>query len=280
MSAPLYFLPNVYRQHLVQGSRLVAAVIEARGLTSIFGDVVDVQRELSISEITASGPGGASGTLLVPLAAGREPPVRLGFKPDFQTWHDEADFWLGFDREAPPGPEDLAREKQVGGHWLEIAGQRWLVPILRRPDETSEFPTAYRRERDGTLREQVRGEYRALWEAAAELVEWFASGTINDLVHVKAQFPRLIDWCVRVLAVNYRFDWTLQNHLSILGSHDWPLVLALAIDWGTAQALHAPQKKTDPPRETNTAPVSDDNARNISPGSAAVAAEDIDPAAG
>lgn len=270
MSAPLYFLPGVYRQHLVQGSRLVAAVLEARGLQAIFGDVTDVLRELSLSEITASGPGGQSGTMLVPLAPGREPPVRLGYKPDFQTWHDEGDFWIGFDNESPPAPAELARKKQITGYRMQLGdGQEWVIPILRRPDDSSELPSAFTLAAAGGVSQAVRPQYRALWEASAEICQWFVEGTLIDAARLRLH--ELIEWCVRILSVNYRFDRVLQNHLGVIGNEEWASILCYAIDWPTVQAIDS-QKKT-PPLTTPDMPTS------TSPGSAVVS-EDIDPAAG
>ena len=95
-------------------------MLESRGLAAIFGDVLDVERELSVSEITTAGPGVQSGTMLVPLATGQTPPVRLGYKPDFQTWHDEGEYWLGLDNESPPTPAELARPKQIGGYKMTL----------------------------------------------------------------------------------------------------------------------------------------------------------------
>lgn len=243
MSAPLYFLPGVYRAQLIQGGRLSAAILAARGLSQIFGDVVDLNAELSMQELPGSGPGGTGGMMLVPLVPGAEPPVRMGYKPDAQEWTQIGDYWLGIDKESPPTPEDLVRRKTITGYPIVMGGQRWVVPILRRPDATTELPCKFGWDACGTFQESVAGEYRQLWEDTAEIVDLFLSKKILDMAYVKQELPKLVDWCVRILAVNYRFDRHLQTQIGAVDSEGWALLLSYAIDWPLAVALD-PQKKT------------------------------------
>lgn len=279
MSAPHYFLPQVYRAQLLEGGKLSRALLESRGLLPIFGDVTDLVGEVAIQEMPGSGPGGASGTMLVPLVPGGEPPVRLGYHPDRQDWHQIGDaYWLGIDRECPPMPIELTRRKTIGGYWMELGdGQLWAVPILRRPNASTELPCSFGWDAGGRFQETVRGDYRQLWEDTGEIVEWFLSGQIRDLPFVKENLPRIIDWCVRILAVNYRFDRVLQTHLAPIGSQDWALLLGYAIDWATAQALDS-QKKTDPESANEVSDTPSSEPANISPGSAEVVEEITAPA--
>lgn len=270
MSAPHYFLPGVFRAQLLSGGRLSYALLESRGLLPIFGDVTDLQAELSIQEMPGSGPGGTSGTMLVPLVPGGEPPVRLGYFPERQDWHQIGDsYWLGIDREFPPMPVELARRKTVGGYWMELGdGQMWAIPILRRPDASTELPCSFGWDSGGRFQEMVRGEHRQLWEDTGEIVEWFLSKQINDIQFVKANLPRIVDWCVRILAVNYRFDRALQTHLAPIGSQDWALLLGYAIDWATAQVLDQQKKTAEEPSTEPESPSGEPS--TISPGSAEV----------
>jgi hypothetical protein len=272
MSAPLYFLPGVYRQHLIQGDRFSRTVLAGRGLEAIFGDVEHVPSEATVAEISGGGPGGTGGTLLVPLVPGSPPPVRLGYYPQFQDWTNHGDqFWLGIDRESPPGPEDLRRTKQIGGYRMALGdGRDWLVPILRRPNGTSEFPSSFGWDAAGVFSSVVRPAYRQLWEDAGELVELFLANKLREAA--KVDLPRLVDWCVRVLAVNYRFDRVMQSALGVIGSDDWMTILAYAIDGPTYLELRGEaQKKTasaEPPTSASS-PVGEP--ATTSPGSEASA---------
>lgn len=271
MSAPSYFLPNVFRQQLVPGGKLSTSLVAARGLEPIFGDVTDVAAQVSLLEISGAGPGDKSGTLLVPLAPGCEVPKHLGYHPAFQTWHDEGDFWIGFDKESPPAPEDLARGKQITGYKMRLGdGQEWVIPILRRPDDSSELPSAFAFAAGGQVTQAVRPQYRELWEASAEICQWFVEGTLIEAA--RSRLAELVTWCVRILGVNYRFDCTLQNHLGVIGNEEWASILCYAIDWPTVQALDS-QKKT-------ALPITPATPSNTSPGSEAAAAEETDQAAG
>lgn len=276
MSAPHYFLPSVFRGQLIAGGKLSAALLESRGLVPIFGDVERLDAQVSLMEIPACGPGGASGTMLVPLVPGAEPPVRLGYQPNFQEWTEHDGYWLGIDREAPPTPANLARTKQIGGYKMTMGdGHEWLVPILRRPDDSTELPSAFSFGADGRLIQSVRQQHRALWEDTAEVCQWFVEGTLFEVA--KEHLPRIIDRCVRILGVNYRFDRVLQNVLGPIGQEEWAAILCYAIDWPTAQALDQKKRAGPSASTTNGAPPAEPG--NISPGSAEAAVTAIDPVA-
>ncbi len=277
MSAPLYFLPGIYRKDLVNGPRLSASILAGRGLLGIFGDLENLQTELSLVELTSAGPGGTSGTLLIPLVPGTEPPLRIGYYPTQQDWHNQGDqFWIGLDRESPPTPEDLRRRHVVAHYSMTLGdGHEWLIPVLRRPDGSSELPAAFAFDAAGQLSQRVRPAYRELWEEAGELAEWFVSGHLHELA--KTDMPRLVDWCVRILAVNYRFDRVLQSLLGVVGTDDWLTLLAYAIDWFVYLQLHPQeaaeaQKKTASALTPETSSPSPSGPGNSSPGAAAAAA--------
>ena len=50
--------------------------------------------------------------------------TELGFFPDRQTWVDCGEFWLGWETENPPGPDDLLRPRPVGGEGVALGDGR------------------------------------------------------------------------------------------------------------------------------------------------------------
>lgn len=118
MAGFLYFLPNVSRSNL-------DAVVKQRGLGYAF-DGGRASRECQ------SGPGGMPGLILAD--AQRLGDLEAGYYPDRQTWRQipGVDAWVGYFTARKPIAADLARPKQLQGHFVELLdGGHWLVPMAR-----------------------------------------------------------------------------------------------------------------------------------------------------
>lgn len=77
--------------------------------------------------LDAHGPDGGRGVLFGAAGDG------LGYAPDRQTWARVGErCWVGMERESPPEPADLVRQRTVDGRRFVLAdGREWLVPKLR-----------------------------------------------------------------------------------------------------------------------------------------------------
>lgn len=249
MAAPIYFLPQLHLQDLRDGARFRASIVEQRRLTHVLGDVVDLQAECAITDLRGAGPGGQSGLLVTRLGdGGRGLPERFGFYPDFQEWHDAGEFWIGLDREQRPEPEDLLRRRPRVGDWsVELSdGKHWVVPVVRRPDGSSELPhsVGWRR---GAFVEQIRRDYAAIWERTARVVEWFTGD--GPTRHDYAEAATI---AVEVLAINYRLSEAEVTALDLLDTTNLWTVLMSAIDWQRVERLLDAQKKTTSPSDPET----------------------------
>ena len=79
-----------------------------------------------------SGPDGQKG---VTVCEGGNDDGKLGYWPGKQVWRQilQQETWVGYYTDSPPTPEELAREQQISGQWIEAAdGSRWLAPIAKR----------------------------------------------------------------------------------------------------------------------------------------------------
>ncbi|MGE3666639.1 MAG: hypothetical protein AB7G51_08450 [Steroidobacteraceae bacterium] len=259
MAAPLYFFPKLHLDQLRDGQGLRQSLIAERGLAHVFGDVRDFSLECASQDLRGAGPGGASGAMLVRLPAlGRGLPARLGYYPQFQTWDDDGEqrYWIGLDNEERPAPADLARATDFEGYDVELGdGKKWRVPPVRRPDDSTGLPCTLRVRR-GVVEEQVKAEYRAVWDRCGQAVRWF-----TEADPTKEDYPAAFALAADVMAIAYRLH---LHELSVLGLIDstnlWQL-LGAAIDWPRIRRLLEAQKKTNPASSTETP--------STSPGSAA-----------
>jgi len=81
------------------------------------------------------GPDGGPGIVMA------EPPFpseNVGYYATRQTWRaiPSKDAWIGYETDAKPTPDDLARPDQMGGYLLTMAdGREWLVPVAMQASE-------------------------------------------------------------------------------------------------------------------------------------------------
>lgn len=225
---PLYFLPRAADNR--------RETIIAHGLGYIFADIRD--DEVCGCQIIGKGPSGEPGWIVaaktVPsvdadgITVPARPPVEMRYKPDSQTWKKTlaGDIWIGVNPADPPTPVELQRRQTFPGTGIDLAGDSWNVPLLRRPDDSSLLPRSFEFDSAGRLHQPLDERYREIWERTAEAVELFVGGGDTD---------EAISWalplCVDALALNYRFGRDEQNVLKLLDSRNWLAVLAAAIGY-------------------------------------------------
>lgn len=253
MAPPLYFFPKLTRAQLAPEGRLSPAIVAQYGdLARTLADVVDLRRDASLAELTGAGPGGHSGSILCALPVDHEPPPRLGYAPQFQTWTRvacglaaEAELWVGVDTEHPVTAADLRRRKQFNGYEVDVAGEKWTVPVVRDPQGGSGLPRDFVYDDGGKIQERIKGEYLALWEKFARAV-WLFFDPAGPWPW-RIDLAEGVDLCLAALALNYRVGRVEQNLLGLIDSDTWVSILAAAVDYPTFRdlaELATAQKKT------------------------------------
>jgi hypothetical protein len=205
MAGFLYFLPG-YTRPTVPVDELARL-----GLTHL----LDGDGRLPVVRPVVGGPGGG----LTPAGGGAviAIPERLagrvaGYHPDAQEWPDDATeiapegqtprWRLGWWKDSPPTPEDLAKKRHIEGYHLDDGAVRWTIPLLRRfVDEEGIMECALPRvlglRSEGWVLTSVRREYRSLWDRHLEITNPLlgaSTGVLTtDLYHHTAE----------LLAANY-----------------------------------------------------------------------------
>jgi len=231
MAQPLYFLPNCRRTAIETAGRLNRSFLQERGIDRVFADV-DGAKECSISELAGRGPGDQSGVILAYQSPETDLPRRIGYYPKEQWWEQVGELlWVGIDTAEPPTPEDLRRKVQHNGYRHTLAGAEWLIPVIRRPDKSTELPCSLKWDAAGNVITPIKQEYRGYWEASAEICKWFFADDDDEgdkPKHVRQ--AEALDFAVRALGLNYRFGRSEQNLLEPIDAGNVMEILALTVD--------------------------------------------------
>lgn len=234
MAGFLYYLPNEKQQPSKE--RLAEL-----NLGHIWAD------KLTAMPIQHGGPGECRSGLLV------GDPKRMGeyavrWMPGEQEWLETPDgWWLGWYRDAKPGPGDLAREQQLAGYDLTMGdGNVWTLPLVRNVSDAGDpvcmLPAVL--VRDKVTRGLVPGppieRYRYLWEATE--APWLAMVTESELDEADAEKA-----VAEIYGANYV---TGAEELVALGLYSTELrpvgLLALSISYTRWAAWVEAKKKTAP----------------------------------
>lgn len=267
---PLYFLPSLTKEQLAPGERFDRAVLRARGLADVFADCD--YRDCLFNEPTALGPGGHSGLYLayqVPVTA--ELPRRTAYYPDEQEWHQVGDgslLWIGIDKASPPTAADMQRKRVYHGYYVTLAdGQAWAIPVIRRPDGSTELPCDMVFDAAGNVVEPIKRAYVDYWEETADVADWFYTPDGFDAESFSK--PRALKLAIRALGLNYRYGINEQNAVRAIDTMNWVSVLGSTVDLSKTLELAAAKKNEAPAAEPlNTLPGQPDDCPTTAPAAA------------
>ena len=242
---PVYFLPNLTKEQLAPGERLDHSVLRARGIGDVFADC-DF-RDVLINQPSGLGPGQHSGLYLCYLVPGTGAiPDRTGFYPDEQEWHQVGDgelVWIGVTKASPPTAADLVRKRVFHGYYVTLAdAENWAVPVIRRPDGSTQLPCDMIFDAAGNVVEPIKRQYVEYWDETAEVAEWFFGEKGFDVSGFSKS--RALRLAIRALGLNYRYGVNEQNIVRAIDTMNWVSVLASTVD--LSKALELVEKKSAP----------------------------------
>lgn len=215
------------------------AMLKERGLADTFSGLA--LEEMPLMELPGRGPDNKAGCILGYQTPSGDVPRRLGFYPKEQSWTPVGDgslVYIGVDTAEPPKAFELARKEQYPGYVIPIGETgEWIVPVIRRPDGTTELPRGFVRNVAGVQEQVIKAAYRRYWDDSAGAAEWFF-GTNEQFRADKA-----VELAVQALSINYRFGWNEQNLLQPVDSETYLKIVAATVDMPAVQERLAAKKK-------------------------------------
>lgn len=237
MSQPLYFLPRV-QWHRGQSLSITRSLIREAGLADTFSDVSE--DHVGYNQLPGRGPGDLSGSII--FYCDREPPRRLGYYPAEQQWTsigDGSQLWVGVDSDESPTPENLQKRRIHPGYPLELGdGKTYTIPVVRRPDGSTNLPTDMVFDAAGKLQEPIKPAYTRYWETSAEVCQWFFGGEA-----IAPDKARALQLAIEVLGLNYRYGMAEHSALRLIDATNFLAILALSVDLPRVQMEQEAQKK-------------------------------------
>lgn len=231
MSGFLYFVPG---HRLTRREELADVGLDR---------VIDLP---SFANISANGPGGSGGTLIVDKSSGDAVPL---VKLEHQVWDKVVDrdsgdprFWVGYFREERPTQDSLVRKFVLPGAPLKMLdGNEWTIPILREwnltDDETeiiagTPLPRMIGCDAAGRVcKGDVRPEYRGIWQRSWEFhVSVFSQMTSED-IDVEVPLVDMYELAVDILNLNYRVLGPELRALDVMSTEEAHQIIRKALDW-------------------------------------------------
>ena len=232
MAGFLYYLPGA-----ISAS---AEELKARGLD----DRVDEH----VSYCECDGPDGTHGVICTvsKVEPGGASPAARYSAGNGQVWEkaSDGDYWIGFNSDDRPAPEDLARgaDEQIQGHTVEMLdGQEWLVPCARVFPQGSALPSALVLGPEGeVIREPLEKfagfskRMERVWSALEVQMGWReGSDDEADALDDTEGFANMAE----ALSLNYRIGAREISMLRLASNVTMTRVLLAAVDFPTVKRL-------------------------------------------
>jgi len=242
----MYFIPDAVGCTKADAKRLGLSAVDDGNLA--FGPI-------------SHGPGGAGGVIVRRSDA----TGKMRYDADGQVWYPHKDdanppavtHWVGWSKDAVPGPGDLGREEGVSGIDAVLAdGNTWHCPTARLAMGGTNLPMRLGLDAEGGDTWTVTQQYECLWDMAAEVWEKVIAdmGVAEEGDEAKGDlsFERMSEIASACLAVNYHVGQFEVKALGLLTTGGIWKILAILVDFEAFLALakeHAEgekKKQADP----------------------------------
>ena len=200
------------------------------------------------------GPEGKRGAVIAMQPKGGSA-AKCGYYPDKQTWKDAGTYWIGFETDNRPTPQELAREQQIDGFEVELNdGHSWVVPIVHATFST--LPQGYKVKGDD-IEFCHAPQYADIMKRAEQWHDLLYANIDSIVDDTKEELRFAVD----CLALNYRINLAIAG-TDCLDLIRLPLIVRLILF-----ALGAPllERELAAKKKSDTAPPGTE----VSPGDAA-----------
>ena len=142
--------------------------------------------------------------------------------------------WLGFDPAHPPSPADLARPKQMNGHFVRLAdGNDWLVPVARAISGASPLPRRMKWDGSQWQTGDLLAQYTELFAQACRAWDTIVGATSDGL----ATFTDECNLAAMALAINYRIGPAEISTLGLFDTASEVEVIKALVDWPALEEI-------------------------------------------
>jgi len=240
----LYYLPGVQSPVSIEAAR--------KACNYAFADC-----ETVVSRGVMRGPwDGPVGSIV-----GRPGLEDVGLYDNRQTWFrtaGDSGICVGIENGVELGPDDLARPRQLDGHWVRLGddGHEWLIPTARRFSKDVEGVTwycglpcrsVYQADGSWSPTEPVK-RYEGFWRTALDFWEAFTKGEEKGTRReFHFDFDRMHQAAVEALQINYAVGPAEVSHLGLLTFSSCQEIMEAVIDLPT---LNEYLKKKRSPRDS------------------------------
>lgn len=201
---------------------------------------------------TEHTPTGLLGAFVAPGKPGTR--GQVGYFKDTQTWTecDGGKFWIGYQPDKPPTPDELARPEQVDGYYARLEdGNDWVVPVARQFAGGTKLLESLCLSPDGQAVTAILPRFVAISKLAERIFDIVVE---NNSVADTDQTD-LIGWASQALAVNYFVDKWAMSALNILTTRNVQDILMRLIDgpmWTAVLEDMEAEKKNTSGASSNT----------------------------
>lgn len=210
-------------QYYIPGAKEQQAKSAARqcGLEDVLA--LDDEEISTMVSDCSGGPDGGRGVIMRMREA-------VSYHPDEQEWveHPTEDYWLGYDPENPPGPEDLVRRTTVALYEIPLGdGRKWKVPTAAgREDGACPLPKERGIDLEtGKIERRPLQKYDQLRLYADEIRE----ATLRDS-QATVDAEREFEICMEALRANYRIGPLEASVLGLFSDDAVRLIFWTLID--------------------------------------------------
>jgi hypothetical protein len=154
-----------------------------------------------------------------------------------QEWTEFSGYWVGVDKDNPPGPDDLVRpDIHLGNSALLSDGNQWMIPLVeflphRHGVNHSNGEHVRRIHRDyksyATEIDRLAEEILPQVNGIEKLVE---SGTDVDPLRVEVTISEAWLFCVQALSMNYRLSEAVIDVLDLVGDGEMLRIILTAME--------------------------------------------------
>jgi hypothetical protein len=144
-----------------------------------------------------------------------------------QVWQEYQGFWLGYDKEARPGPDDLQRAEIVCGYTVNLSdGGKWEIPTAPA------LPSYLGVTATGERAHKPHPAFATLSEMGDRVMQAFeAANSKDETTSETALTPEQeADICLECLATNYRVGIAEADALCLLTDIDRARILFALLD--------------------------------------------------